>query len=414
MIMENLFLITASVGGLMALVVSFGANAYDMQHVKKQRQMRAHPYSRQLKRRPLVSVIISAHNDSLTIERCLSSLLKSSYRKMEIIVVDNASTDTTKGIVSDVMEKYPTRAIKLISRRSNKSGEALSRIYKRHVTGELIMLLDSASRIHKHALRNCVNHFNLENDLGVVTMKSEILFAYSTASLFKKYEHLLQYRSAKFACVTNSEYVFTIVNALYRRNVFMALSRAAQIAGVSLALTSLSGVRPSNKKARSYYASDAVIYTDSATSFWGLLNQRYYLQLRRLQALQEQVQLVIKNSSEYTRFLKWFRLPLALCIGIVGLFVPILLSYVIYVALELHEPNLLILSWATLGILLLMAIWGDEDLSFRAKLTYSVLAPITYGAFYLMSFVQIFAVIRRLTYPLVRPALASRARAIKF
>src|SRR5262245_53244579 len=48
--------------------------------------------------RPLVSLIVTTHNNAGTLSACLSSLWQQTYASTEIIVVDNASTDNTRAI----------------------------------------------------------------------------------------------------------------------------------------------------------------------------------------------------------------------------------------------------------------------------------------------------------------------------
>src|SRR5256885_15551750 len=48
---------------------------------------------------PLVSVIIPARNEARNIERCLKSVLATRYAAIEVIVVDDRSTDGTADIV---------------------------------------------------------------------------------------------------------------------------------------------------------------------------------------------------------------------------------------------------------------------------------------------------------------------------
>lgn len=50
------------------------------------------------RRQPLVSVIIPARDSETTIERCLQSIMEQTYRNLEVIVVDNYSSDRTKEI----------------------------------------------------------------------------------------------------------------------------------------------------------------------------------------------------------------------------------------------------------------------------------------------------------------------------
>lgn len=49
--------------------------------------------------KPLVSIIISAFNVESYIEKCIKSICNQSYTNLEIIVVDDASTDSTTSII---------------------------------------------------------------------------------------------------------------------------------------------------------------------------------------------------------------------------------------------------------------------------------------------------------------------------
>lgn len=51
---------------------------------------------------PLVSVIIPARNESRTIATVVTSLLASAYRNVEVIVVDDRSTDGTAEVVEQL------------------------------------------------------------------------------------------------------------------------------------------------------------------------------------------------------------------------------------------------------------------------------------------------------------------------
>lgn len=47
---------------------------------------------------PIVSVVVTTKNEERNIETCLRSFLAQTYAPIEIIVVDNGSTDRTKEI----------------------------------------------------------------------------------------------------------------------------------------------------------------------------------------------------------------------------------------------------------------------------------------------------------------------------
>lgn len=48
---------------------------------------------------PFVSIVITTKNEEKNIDNCLKSILNQSYKNIEIIVVDNYSTNKTKEIV---------------------------------------------------------------------------------------------------------------------------------------------------------------------------------------------------------------------------------------------------------------------------------------------------------------------------
>jgi GT2 family glycosyltransferase len=54
----------------------------------------------------IVSAVITTYNSASSIEACLNSLLRQRYQPLEIVVVDNASSDGTR----DVLEKFRDRA----------------------------------------------------------------------------------------------------------------------------------------------------------------------------------------------------------------------------------------------------------------------------------------------------------------
>ena len=66
---------------------------------------------------PLVTVIIPCFNAENTIQTALDSLLNQSWKKLEIIVVDDASTDDSWSILTSISQKDPR--VKLIRHESN-------------------------------------------------------------------------------------------------------------------------------------------------------------------------------------------------------------------------------------------------------------------------------------------------------
>src|ERR1019366_7024337 len=77
-----------------------GANTYDVAHFRKEHSKRRNSSSLLSQaKNPLVSIVIPAHNEALCIRRTLDSVLASTYQNIEVVVVDDGSTDETRAIV---------------------------------------------------------------------------------------------------------------------------------------------------------------------------------------------------------------------------------------------------------------------------------------------------------------------------
>jgi len=86
-----------------------------------------------------ISVIIPCYNVELYIEKCLSSVLKQTFENLEIIVVDDGSTDSTANIIhmltDDKRLKYVCQANAGVSAARNAGIDA--------ATGEFLAFVDS-------------------------------------------------------------------------------------------------------------------------------------------------------------------------------------------------------------------------------------------------------------------------------
>ena len=86
-----------------------------------------------------VSIIIPVHNSSKYITECLNSVINQTYKNLEIIVIDDKSTDNSIELIKSIKDKR----IKLIELKTN-SGAAIARNKGiKASTGDYICFLDS-------------------------------------------------------------------------------------------------------------------------------------------------------------------------------------------------------------------------------------------------------------------------------
>ena len=98
---------------------------------------------------PLVSVIVLNYNAGELLLNCIESIKKSAYKNLEIIVVDNISTDKSQKICK---EKYPD--IKLIQNDENFGYCEGNNIGIRKAKGDFIMILNQIQLLSRIVLES--------------------------------------------------------------------------------------------------------------------------------------------------------------------------------------------------------------------------------------------------------------------
>ncbi len=89
----------------------------------------------------LISVIVPAYNVENYIRRCLDSLVSQTYQNLEIIVVNDGSTDRTGEIIEEYTERYPDKVM-LYTRENQGQAEARNFGISK-ASGEYIGFVDS-------------------------------------------------------------------------------------------------------------------------------------------------------------------------------------------------------------------------------------------------------------------------------
>lgn len=119
---------------------------------------------------PLVSVIIPVYNVKPYLVESLESVVGQSYRNLEIIVVDDGSTDGSTAICDEYAEK--DKRIRVIH-QMNKGLSAARNIGLDHMTGEIIAFLDSDDVFHPEMIGRMVDvMFSIDADIVVCKSKS--------------------------------------------------------------------------------------------------------------------------------------------------------------------------------------------------------------------------------------------------
>jgi alpha-1,3-rhamnosyltransferase len=98
---------------------------------------------------PLVSVAIPAYNHAHYIDACLTSVYKQTYPNIELVVIDDGSTDETRTLIEDFLSKHAARFANTIFRsRPNQGVSVTSNEAIGVCSGEWVHLLGSDDVIY--------------------------------------------------------------------------------------------------------------------------------------------------------------------------------------------------------------------------------------------------------------------------
>ena len=110
---------------------------------------------------PKVSIIVPIYNVEEYLKRCIDSLVNQTLQDIEIILVNDGSTDDSEKIAKEYYEKYKGKIIYL---EKENGGLSDARNYGiPYATGEYIAFLDSDDYIEKNAYEEMYNKAQEEN-----------------------------------------------------------------------------------------------------------------------------------------------------------------------------------------------------------------------------------------------------------
>jgi glycosyltransferase involved in cell wall biosynthesis len=103
---------------------------------------------------PLVSVLMTAYNREQFISEAIESVLASTYKNFELIVVDDCSTDNTL-LIARQYEQADAR-VRVYTNHRNLGDYPNRNMAVSYAKGEYLMFVDSDDKIYVDGIENCV------------------------------------------------------------------------------------------------------------------------------------------------------------------------------------------------------------------------------------------------------------------
>lgn len=116
-----------------------------------------------------VSIIIVTYNNISLTHQCLDSIEKySNYKNLEVIIIDNASTDLTKNFLFKAKKAKKYFIKKIIFNKLNLGFSKANNQGLKIATGKYIILLNNDCIVTPNWIKKLVNHIKSNEQIGIV------------------------------------------------------------------------------------------------------------------------------------------------------------------------------------------------------------------------------------------------------
>ena len=160
-----------------------------------------------------VSIITTAYNVEAYIEQCLTSLVNQTYKDIEIILVNDCSTDGTM----DIVNRFEDERIKVIDHPQNMGAGWARGTGIQHATGDYVITIDGDDWVSEDFIEKLVENAK-ETDADIVS--GGITYAWDeTYEEIKRFLPRISEGMQKFLDYSNKKIVF-LNNKLVHRSLY--------------------------------------------------------------------------------------------------------------------------------------------------------------------------------------------------
>lgn len=259
--------------------------------------------------RPLVTIIVPAHNEEKTLLKNLNSIANSTYHNVELIIANDSSTDKTGLIARNFQQKYSHKfyKIKVLNLNVRGKARALNKALK-YAHGSLFMCLDADSTLTPNALKEAVLAFR-KKSLGALSSNVKIRADKGLLNIIQRIEYLICYQMKKAETLTQIQYIVGGIGSMYRTSIMRRLNFYETNTITEDIDLSMKFIEYFGNEKQIGYEPKMVVFTEAALSIGDLLKQRFRWKYGRYQVFLKRRKLFGSSRISKNKFLSLIYLP---------------------------------------------------------------------------------------------------------
>lgn len=353
-----------------------------------------------IERKIKVTVIVPTWNEEVGIVTSIKSLLKSTYNNLEIIVVNDGSTDKTDAIIKDFMQHSlkklcpPGKTFKYFVKKNGGKGSTINYAIGKS-SGDVVVTMDADTVFDTEAIFNVSKYF-MHPGLDAAVGNVKIANSRNLIGIIQQIEYIVGFYFKRTHSVFNSEYIIGGAFGAFRRRCFekyglfdesnktedIEFSTRLQMHGCNIV-----------------YVEEAIAYTEGPDSLDGLSKQRLRWKKGRLDTFIKHRSLFFGKSRGRKKFLTHFLLPTTLFYEFELIFEPLLTLYGVYYLYRTANFYPLLVWVMFTGVIYVIAfVFGSKK---NSKIAFTFL-PLYFVFSYVLTFVEVLAMYKSLKLLLSR------------
>jgi cellulose synthase/poly-beta-1,6-N-acetylglucosamine synthase-like glycosyltransferase/spore germination protein YaaH/peptidoglycan/xylan/chitin deacetylase (PgdA/CDA1 family) len=250
---------------------------------------------------PLVSVIIPAHNEEVNAVATVHRVLANDYPLLDVVFVDDGSTDRTAEVVEQEFEAHP--GVRVFRKPNGGKASALNYGIAR-AAGEIVVCIDADTQLKSDAVGTLIREFGDDQRVGAVAGNTKVGNERNAITRWQAIEYITSQNFDRRA--------FDLLNAIavvpgaigaFRRDAVRAVGgftteTLAEDCDLTLGLLKAGYIVR--------YSPDAIAYTEAPETVRAFLKQRFRWSFGIMQSLWKYRSAFFASS---TKNLGWVALP---------------------------------------------------------------------------------------------------------
>jgi len=301
----------------------------------------------------VVSVVIPAWNEEIGVARTIQSVLDNGYKKLDIIVVDDGSTDDTRRVADEFAISWPSK-VRVISQRNGGKASALNTGIAA-ARGSLILTLDADSYLEQGSIAKMVSAL-VDKQYGVAIGEVVVGNTKTIIGRAQHFEYSVGFHVKRAQHVFNSAYIFPGALTMFRKSVLQEIGEFTDYSSTEDLDISMR-IKMAGYKIT--YVDSAICVTEGATNLKGLLNQRTRWRHGYIECLLHHRDFIL--STKKGKYLTFIDLPLQLFGVLETILFPVILGgMALLISMNANPTSLLIALLLVPFMLVLLALMREK------------------------------------------------------